>query len=111
MATAEFAVVIPAIVAVLVLCVYAVFAGVNQLRCVDAARLAARAAARGDSAGAVERLAREAAPSNATILVTIAGDRVEVRVRAPAGPAVGGLQPPSVSALSVARLESAEVQR
>lgn len=111
MATAEFAVVIPAVIAVLVLCIYAVFAGVNQLRCVDAARLAARAAARGESSSVIERVAREAGPPNAHVSVTTAGDMVEVRIRAPAGPHLGGLEPPVLSASSVARLESAAGER
>ena len=48
MVTAEFAVVLPAIVLVLGLSLGALGLALDQVRCVDAARAGARAASRGD---------------------------------------------------------------
>ena len=55
--TAEFAVVLPAVVFVLALSLGALALALDQVRCVDAARAGARAASRGDSDGAVVSLA------------------------------------------------------
>ena len=59
MATAELAVVMPAVVLVLLLVLAGVSAGVTQLRVTDAARVAARQAAIGsdDVAGSAQRVA------------------------------------------------------
>ena len=54
------------LVVVLVFCLAGAVAVSMQLRCVDAAREAARLAARGDQPAAV-RVAREVAPAGATI--------------------------------------------
>lgn len=80
MATAEFAIVLPVIVAVLFWIVGTVAVGLDQIRCVDAARLAARSLARSDSDAVALGLARSAAPSGATITVSSAGDRITVTV-------------------------------
>lgn len=69
MVTAELAVAIPSVVLVLALCLGAAKAGVDQIRCVDAARVASRAAARGDDLARVRALAAEAAPEGATVQV------------------------------------------
>lgn len=82
MVTAELAVAIPAVVLVLALCLVAVGAAVDQIRCVDAARLAVRAAARGDSAAHVRALAVEAAPAGATVDVSAQAGAVRVSVQA-----------------------------
>ncbi|MFF8769712.1 TadE family type IV pilus minor pilin [Kitasatospora sp. NPDC015120] len=81
--TAETAVALPALVLLGVLLVWAVLAAAAQLRCVDAARAGARAAARGepDAAG----VARAAAPAGAAVLVDLAPDTVRVTVDAPYG--------------------------
>ncbi|MER7702129.1 TadE family type IV pilus minor pilin [Kitasatospora sp. NPDC097605] len=81
--TAETAVALPALVLLGVLLVWAVLAAAAQLRCVDAARAGARAAARGeaDAAG----VARDAAPAGAAVLVELAPDTVRVTVEAPYG--------------------------
>jgi hypothetical protein len=55
---------------------------VAQLRCVDAARSAARLAARGESAGLVRARAEAAAPSGASVVVR-GGAQVAVLVNAP----------------------------
>lgn len=54
---------------------------VAQVRCIDAAREAARLVARGDPARA-ESAAHELAPSGAMIAVNVAGDEVIVEVSA-----------------------------
>ena len=88
MVTAETAVVLPVILVVLAGVVAAVVVVGAQLRCVDAAREGARAAARGEDPAAVATLARRAAPDGA--VVTVGGDeevRVAVTARiAPLGP-------------------------
>ena len=80
MVTAEFAVVLPAVVLVLALSVGALGLALDQIRCVDAARAGARAAARGDSAAAVLLVARRVAPSDALVSVETTDDVVSVSV-------------------------------
>jgi len=80
MATAEFAVVLPAVVLVLALSLGALGLAWDQIRCVDAARAGARAASRGDSAGAVILAASRAAPPGAQVSVGAAGELVRVSV-------------------------------
>jgi len=80
MATAEFAVVLPAIVLVLALSMGALGLAWDQIRCVDAARAGARAASRGDSPGAVILVASRAAPAGATVTISSSGDLVRVSV-------------------------------
>jgi hypothetical protein len=80
MVTAEFAVVMPAVVLVLALSVGAMGVALDQVRCVDAARAGARAASRGDSSAAVILVARRAAPAHAVVSTAIAGDLVQVSV-------------------------------
>jgi Flp pilus assembly protein TadG len=66
--TVEAAIVLAAIVVVLVLCLGAVLAGSMHVQCVDAAREAARLAARGDDVNAVA-VARKVAPAGAEVAV------------------------------------------
>ncbi|MEU4434280.1 TadE family type IV pilus minor pilin [Nocardia rhamnosiphila] len=73
--TVEAAIALAAIAATAALCVGAVLAAVTQVRCVDAAREAARLAARGDR-GAAEVAARRVAPEGAEISVRYEGGRV-----------------------------------
>ncbi|MGW1743185.1 TadE family type IV pilus minor pilin [Nocardia sp. NPDC001965] len=73
--TVEAAIALGAIAVTAALCVGAVFAAVTQVRCVDAAREAARLAARGDRAVAVDA-ARRVAPDGAEISLRDEGDRV-----------------------------------
>jgi hypothetical protein len=87
--TAETAVALPALAAVLALALWAVGAVNAQLRCVDAARLAARAVARGDDAVAAASRAEAAAPPGATVQVRRDGGLVTVQVRAER-PLLGG---------------------
>ncbi|WP_253848892.1 TadE family type IV pilus minor pilin [Mycobacterium asiaticum] len=69
----EAALAIAALVVVLVLCLAGITAVSMQVRCVDAAREAARLAARGDGGDAVE-VARRIAPAGAQVQVHREGD-------------------------------------
>jgi Flp pilus assembly protein TadG len=89
MVTAETAVVLPVLLLVLVGAVAAVTVVGAQLRCVDAAREGARAAARGESVAVVTALAERAAPAGAVAALTSDGDEVRMTVAAriaPLGP-------------------------
>ncbi|WP_458174567.1 TadE family type IV pilus minor pilin [Modestobacter lacusdianchii] len=89
MVTAETAVVLPVLLVVLAGAVAAVVVVGAQLRCVDAAREGARAAARGDEHGRVVALAGRAAPDGARTDVGGDGESVRVTVSvtvAPLGP-------------------------
>jgi hypothetical protein len=81
-ATAEAAVAVPALLVVLALAVGVVVSVGAQLRCVDAARAAARVAARGDTDATAVLAGRQVAPPGAVVTVVHVGDRVEVRVSA-----------------------------
>ncbi|MET0741266.1 MAG: TadE family type IV pilus minor pilin [Candidatus Nanopelagicales bacterium] len=78
--TAETAVVLPVLVLVLVLAVWAVGAAVAQLTLVDAARSAARAVARGEPISSVRAAALAAAPRGAVVDVRPGEDVVHVQV-------------------------------
>lgn len=108
--TAETAVVLVVLGLVLATALWAVAAVAAQLRCVDAAREGARAAARGDSRQAVLDRAGRTAPRGAAVTVTSAGPELTVRVRY-AVPALGGLvrrlPEVSVTGTATARTEAA----
>ncbi|MFE1286287.1 TadE family type IV pilus minor pilin [Streptomyces sp. NPDC058751] len=91
--TAEAAVVLPSLVLVGMALVWALLAASAQIRCVDAARAGARAAARQDPAESVLATARRAAPPGAKVTVGREGDlvRVTVGARTP-GPAALSLE-------------------
>jgi hypothetical protein len=106
--TAETATALPALVVVLLLSVWVLTCVAAQLRCVDAARVGAREAARGEAVTAVVAAARAAAPKGAEVLVRRDGERVEVLVRAavrPLGGVLGVLPPTRVSARAAAAVE------
>jgi hypothetical protein len=105
MATAELAVVLPTLVLVIAAGLTMVSVVLAQVRCVDAAREAARAAARGEPPEVVRSAAVRAAPSGAGVEVGDAGEEVRVTVSARAG-RVGRLLPAfRVSASAVALRE------
>ncbi|WP_017595476.1 TadE family type IV pilus minor pilin [Nocardiopsis potens] len=87
-ATAETAAALPALAAVLALCLAAIQAVAAHLACVDAARAGARALARGDDRSAVLAAVAEAAPPGASASVVRSGGyaRVEVTARVRLGP-------------------------
>jgi hypothetical protein len=105
--TAETAVVLPALTVVLALVLWAVAAVTAQLACVDAARTAARALARGEAGSAVVAAAREAAPAGASVSIGDQGELVIAEVSAEVGvtvPALGRIGVP-VHARAVASPE------
>ena len=100
--TAELAAVLPAVVMVLALSVWAVATAGLKVRAVDAAGSAALAAARGEDAQAV---AAPYLPPGASVSVTHDGDVVRATVIAPSRP-LGALTPAfEVSAEAVAPKE------
>ncbi|MFI9283862.1 TadE family type IV pilus minor pilin [Streptomyces werraensis] len=76
--TAESALVLPVLVLFVTALVWGLMVMAAQIRCVDAARTGARAAARQDPPDAVVEVTREAAPTGAR--VTVARDAEQVRV-------------------------------
>ena len=87
--TAEAAAVLPVLLVVTMLMVWLVAVAAAQVRVVDAAREAARQAARGEPDAVAVRHGAAVAPSGATLAVTRSGDTVRVRaaaeVRGPGG--------------------------
>ncbi|WP_435897597.1 TadE family type IV pilus minor pilin [Streptomyces cyaneofuscatus] len=81
--TAEAAVVIPVLVAFAMALLWALAAASVQIRCVDAARAGARAAARSEPEAAVLTATRDAAPRGARVAVGRAGEMWRVTVEAP----------------------------
>ncbi|MBT8228091.1 MAG: mucin-associated surface protein [Dactylosporangium sp.] len=89
--TAELAVALPSLMLLLMFGITGVAGTMVKLRCCAAARDAALAQARGDSAEAAARLA---APDNATVTRRTDGGVVRVTIRAPVkpfGPRLPGL--------------------
>lgn len=108
MVTAEVAVVLPALAVVLVFALWSVAAVTAQLRCVDAARIAARALARGEGTAASVSAASSAAPAGAQVDVSRSGVLLAVEVHAIArlpGPWSGALPGLSLSGRAVTPVE------
>lgn len=106
MVTAELAVALPAVLLVAALCLVAVSVGIDQVRCVDAARLGARAAARGDPGEVVRAEALRVAPSGAEVSVRTGPTEVSVTVTAVrSSPGASWLGSFPVQATSSARRE------
>ena len=104
-ATAEAAVALPALLVVLSLAVGVLVSVGAELRCVDAARAAARVAARGDSDLAAEGAGKQVAPSGSHVSVEHRGEQVEVRV-------AGEVRPfPFFPGIHVSARAVAEVER
>src|SRR4051812_7567174 len=108
MVTAEMAVALPALAVVVVFALWSVTAVTAQLRCVDAARVAAGARARGASPDASRAAAGAVAPSGARVVISRSGQFVVVDVglnaRLP-GPWSGHLPGLSLSGHAVAPAE------
>jgi hypothetical protein len=103
MVTAELAACLPVLLLVLAVAVTAVSAVGARVRVLDAAREAARVAARGDAAAAV-RVAHELAPG-ARLTLRRAGPLVVAVVRARLQPFGGWLPGPAVVGQAVAQVE------
>jgi len=102
--TAETAVALPALFVVLAGALAVLTAVSAQLRCVDAARLAARAAARGDGDAAVAQQVGQGCPG-ARVTVRREGGIVTVRVALDLGPLPGASGPLRVTAQAAAAEE------
>ena len=103
MVTAELAACLPVLVLVLAAALMAVSVVGARVRLQDAAREAARASARGDTAVA-RQLAADSAPGSSLQLSTDAGDVVAV-VRAQVHPLGGWLPSLTVSERAIAQME------
>ncbi|MBC7373104.1 MAG: pilus assembly protein TadE [Frankiales bacterium] len=109
--TAETAVLLPVLLVVLAVAVGVLASVAAQLRCVDAARGAARVAARGDDAATISTVARRLAPPGASVLVRRSGDSVEVVVTSrvqPFGAALRVLPSVEVQGRAVAAVEESD---
>ncbi len=104
MVTAEIAVAMPVLVVMLAAALTAVSVIGGQMRCVDAAREAARALARGDSMSSARSLALAAGPRGAKLTATVEETQVRADVRSRIDP-VGLLPAFTVSAEAVASPE------
>jgi hypothetical protein len=80
--TAELALAMPMLFAVLGLALWAISAAGLAMDCTDAARAGARAAARGDSEASVRAVVERTGPHGAALSVQRRGDLVTVTVRA-----------------------------
>lgn len=108
MVTAETATVLPFLVLVTLALAWLIAIGVAQVRCLDAAREAARVMARGDGSSAAVGVATKVAPSGAHVRMneTDAVVDVEVAVRlSPPVPLLGHVLAVPVSATATAALE------
>jgi Flp pilus assembly protein TadG len=85
MVSAETAVVLPVLVLLTLVAVTAVAAAQARVRCADAAQVAARAVARGDTRNA-ESLARRAAGGAVRITTSATGEDTTVTARLPLRP-------------------------
>jgi hypothetical protein len=106
--TAETVMVLPLLAAVALALVWLLGLAGTHVRVVDAAREAARAAARDEPPAVVAGLGRRVAPAGAEIAVRDAGDEVVVDVDAEVRPAAGllaFLPPVHVGARAVAAKE------
>jgi hypothetical protein len=101
-ATAELAASLPALVLLLFAALTAVTAVRTQLECVDAAREAARAAARGESG---EVAGGRVAPTGSSVSITIEGDTARATVRVRLDPLGGHLPGFNIAATAVAAIE------
>ena len=81
MVTVEAAIALTAFITVLGMALGAISAAIDQLRCTDAAREAARLTARGEPDEATAA-ARHIAPEDATIHITTDGEEIHVSVTA-----------------------------
>lgn len=108
MVTAELALTLPAVVLVLVLCLSAVSWGIDQVRCVDAARVAVRELARGEAEERAVRDGERTAPDGASVTVSREGDDVTVTVSSPAPSALAAVGR-DTECTSTARVETTHV--
>jgi hypothetical protein len=107
MVTAEMAAVLPVLALVTAVALWGVGAVASQVRCGDAAREAARAAARGEPSAQVRLAATGAAPAGAVVAVSAGSDGLlRVTVTARVGPLGGWLPSITVTGHAVAERET-----
>ncbi|KFI65315.1 TadE family protein [Bifidobacterium cuniculi] len=99
--TAEFAVVMPAVILVVALLLYSVRACVVQLECQDAASNAARAAVVQGPDASLRDVAMQSAPSVSQVDIVRADGRVRVEVRCKVVSDPMGVLPASVVATAI----------
>ena len=103
--TAETALALPAVALGLALIIGVADVSATQLRCLDAARAAARRAARGDPAGAVAGVARTVGPRGAVVAIGRSSSTVRVSVTAAVRLPLPGRPEVSVRSTAVADVE------
>lgn len=104
-ATAELAAALPVLVLLLAVALGAVGAVTAQLRCVDAAREGARAAARGEPAARAAGVAGQVAPPGAQVVVGPGGAGMVAVTVSSRVPLAGRLLPVTVRGRAVAAVE------
>ncbi|MHA7303831.1 TadE family type IV pilus minor pilin [Arthrobacter sp. TMN-49] len=105
--SAEIAVVLPAITALLAVLLLSVSAGMLQLRLEEGARAGARALARGDSTALVLELVSRVAGERVTASLASSGGYATVTVQGKVEGVLSGLVPWTQSAQASARIEAA----
>jgi hypothetical protein len=80
--TAELAVLLPVLLTLFLLALWSVGAVISNVRCIDAARDTARAAARGEPAQSAQSIGQRSAPANASITLTRRANDIQVTVTA-----------------------------
>ncbi|WNB85352.1 TadE family type IV pilus minor pilin [Cellulomonas sp. ATA003] len=103
--TAELALALPAVVGVLVVVLLLATAATSQLRCADAARAGARAAALGEPTGVVTAIADRLAGPGASVRVDHDGVWVTVTVRRSLASGPLGVGDLTAQASATARVE------
>ncbi|WP_344496629.1 TadE family type IV pilus minor pilin [Nonomuraea monospora] len=104
--TAETAAMLPALMVVLAAALWAIQAVAVQLECVDAARLAARAAARGEPLEQVRAFTQAATNPNAQVAITRDPELTKVQITVEVRPSWGDSLPAvRVSAAATAATE------
>ena len=99
------AVVLPALLVVLGLALAALGHGATVVRATDAARAAARVAARGDTDDAARALAARELPTEAEVALSHTGNDITVTVVVPGPQVVLGLRLPQVRVRAVSVVE------
>jgi Flp pilus assembly protein TadG len=105
--TAEFAVILPAVVALLAMLLAGAAAGVTQLRIEEGARAGARALARGEDPATVERTVRTLAGGTASASIAAEGGWFSITVTDRVGGPLGSSIPWTLTARASTRSETA----
>ncbi|MEO8329674.1 MAG: TadE family type IV pilus minor pilin [Candidatus Nanopelagicales bacterium] len=106
MVTAETAVVLPVLVMLLVVLLGVIGHAVDQVRAIDAARTAARMAARGELVDDVKQQAAREAPPGSVVSVEHIDETFRVTLTVPGVRVLGLIELPQVEAVAVALDES-----